>query len=42
MSFAGHVYDMIRRNKEDREKLRQLRKHEVDGRVTYSSRIPNL
>lgn len=42
MSFAGHVYDMIRRNKEDREKLRQLRKHGVDGRVTYSSRIPHI
>jgi len=25
MSFAGHVYDMIRRNKENRELLSQLR-----------------
>lgn len=42
MSFAGHVYDMIRRNKEDREKLRQLRKPGVDGRLNYSSRIPDI
>lgn len=25
MSFAGHVFDMIRRNKEDRDNLRRLR-----------------
>lgn len=40
MSFAGHVFDMIRRNKEDREKLKQLRKH--SGQGNYSSRIPDI
>ncbi len=39
MSFAGHVFDMIRRNKEDREKLSQLRGKGKDMRTKYSSHI---
>ena len=42
MSFAGHVFDMIRRNKEDREKLSQLRGKGKDMRTKYSSHIPNI
>lgn len=42
MSFAGHVFDMIRRNKEDREKLDQLRGRGKDARAQYSSRIPDI
>lgn len=42
MSFAGHVFDMIRRNKDDREALRQLRKRTMDGRTNLPSRIPDI
>lgn len=42
MSFAGHVFDMIRRNKEDREKLDQLRGRGKDSRSRYSSHIPDI
>lgn len=42
MSFAGHVFDMIRRNKEDREKLSQLRGRGKDMRAKYSSHIPDI
>ena len=42
MSFAGHVFDMIRRNKEDREKLKQIRKHTINDRINYTSRIPDI
>lgn len=35
MSFAGHVYDMIRRNKEDREALKRLRDRTKDMRERY-------
>lgn len=42
MSFAGHVFDMIRRNKEDREKLDQLRGRGKDARAKYSSHIPDI
>ena len=42
MSFAGHVFDMIRRNKEDREKLSQLRGKGKDMRTKYSSHIPEI
>lgn len=42
MSFAGHVFDMIRRNKEDREMLRQLRDRGKDTRAKYSSQIPDI
>lgn len=42
MSFAGHVFDMIRRNKEDREKLNQLRGRGKDARARYSSHIPDI
>lgn len=35
MSFAGHVYDMIRRNKEDREALKRLRNRSRDMRERY-------
>ncbi|MCD7976258.1 MAG: hypothetical protein LUG51_03555 [Tannerellaceae bacterium] len=34
MSFAGHVYDMIRRDKENRELRKQLRKRN-EPRETY-------
>ena len=42
MSFAGHVFDMIRRNKEDREKLSQLRGRGKDMRAKYSPHIPDI
>lgn len=42
MSFAGHVFDMIRRNKEDREKLRELRERSANDRTKYTSRIPDI
>ncbi len=42
MSFAGHVFDMIRRNKEDREMLRQLRDRGKDTRAKYSSQLPDI
>lgn len=42
MSFAGHVFDMIRRNKEDREKLDQLRGRGKDSRSRYSFHIPDI
>lgn len=42
MSFAGHVFDMIRRNKEDRVKLDQLRGRGKDSRSRYSSHIPDI
>ena len=42
MSFAGHVFDMIRRNKEDREMLRQLRDREKDTRAKYASQLPDI
>lgn len=35
MSFAGHVYDMMRRNKEDREALKRLRSRSRDMRERY-------
>lgn len=42
MSFAGHVFDMIRRNKEDREMLRQLRDRGKDTRTKYTSQLPDI
>lgn len=42
MSFAGHVFDMIRRNKEDREMLKQLRGRGKDARRKYTSSIPDI
>ncbi|WFE84385.1 hypothetical protein [Parabacteroides chongii] len=42
MSFAGHVFDMIRRNKEDREMLRQLRDRGKDTRAKYVSQLPDI
>ena len=42
MSFAGHVFDMIRRNKEDRVKLDQLRGRGKDSRSRYSSHILDI
>lgn len=42
MSFAGHVFDMIRRNKEDCEKLSQLSGRGKDMRAKYSSHIPDI
>lgn len=32
MSFAGHVFDMIRRNKEDRDRLNQRRERTNENR----------
>lgn len=40
MSFAGHVFDMIRRNKEDRQRLKDLRTK--DNRIKYKSRVPDV
>lgn len=45
MSFAGHVYDMIRRNKEDREALKRLRNRSRDMRERYmdgKSSLPDI
>ena len=42
LNIAGHVFDMIRRNKEDREKLSQLRGKGKDMRTKYSSHIPDI
>lgn len=42
MSFAGHVFDMIRRNKENREMLSQLRDRGKDTHAKYSSQIPDI
>ena len=42
MSFAGYVFDMIRRNKEDREMLRQLRDRGKDTRAKYASQLPDI
>lgn len=42
MSFAGHVFDMIRRNKEDREMLNRLRGRNNDSRTAYTSHIPDI
>ena len=42
MSFAGHVFEMIRRNKEDREMLRQLRDRGKDTRAKYASQLPDI
>lgn len=35
MSFAGHVYDMIRRSKESRETLERLRQRTKEARMKY-------
>ena len=35
MSFAGHVYDMIRRSKESRETLERLRERTREARRKY-------
>lgn len=35
MSFAGHVFDMIRRNKEQRETLEHLRERTREARKKY-------
>lgn len=45
MSFAGHVYDMIRRNKEDREALKRFRNRSRDMRERYmdgKSSLPDI
>ena len=43
MSFAGHVFDMIRRNKDNREMLNRLRGRDKDSsRTAYTSHIPNI
>lgn len=35
MSFAGHVYDMIRRSKENKETLQRLRERTREARWKY-------
>ena len=43
MSFAGHVFDMIRRNKEDRDNLRRLRQQaKGDPRLHTAAHRPTL
>lgn len=43
MSFAGHVFDMIRRNKEDRDNLRRLRQQaKGDPRLNTAVHRPTL
>lgn len=41
MSFAGHVFDMIRRNKEDRETLKRLRSGNKHSKETFLSHLPD-
>lgn len=41
MSFAGHVFDMIRRNKENREMLDRLREQSRGAKTRYGSRLPD-
>lgn len=41
MSFAGHVFDMIRRNKENREMLDRLRGQSRDAKTSYTTRLPD-
>lgn len=38
MSYAGHVYDMIRRNKENREALKNRRKQMEDNKRKMHTR----
>lgn len=41
MSFAGHVYDMIRRDKENRKSLSLLHDRSADIRMKYTSSMPD-
>lgn len=41
MSFAGHVFDMIRRNKENREMLDRMREQSREAKTRYGSRLPD-
>lgn len=41
MSFAGHVFDMIRRNKENREMLDRLRGPSREAKTSYTTRLPD-
>lgn len=41
MSFAGHVSDMIRRNKENREMLDRLRGKSREAKTSYANRLPD-
>lgn len=41
MSFAGHVFDMIRRNKENREMLDRLRGQSREAKTSYATRLPD-
>lgn len=42
MSFAGFVFDMIRRNKEDREALKRIRERSKDAAKNYKSSLPDI
>lgn len=42
MSFAGHVSDMIRRNKENREMLDRLRQSSKEAKTKYAAQIPDI
>lgn len=42
MSFAGHVFDMIRRSKEDRQYLKNFRNRTKEGKDPYKSRVPDI
>lgn len=42
MSFAGFVFDMIRRNKEDREALERIRERSKDAAKNYKSSLPDI
>lgn len=42
MSFAGHVSDMIRRNKENREMLDRLRQQSKEAKMKYTAQLPDI
>ncbi len=42
MSFAGFVFDMIRRNKEDRKALKRIRERSKDAAQNYKSSLPDI
>lgn len=42
MSFAGHVFDMIRRSKEYRDVRNLRRSRAKDSRMRYTSHIPDI
>lgn len=42
MSFSGHVFDMIRRNKEDRQNLKRIRERSKESSGKYHSSLPDI